>query len=99
MTGGSRKLGDIGRNPVLARIKPCGAGQQEETDMAKIVVVGAGIGGMSAAYELRAELGKGHEITLVGQGPEFGFTPSNPWLAVGWRERDAITLPVADAVS
>ena len=67
--------------------------------MAKIVVVGAGIGGMSAAYELRAELGKGHEITLVGQGPEFGFTPSNPWLAVGWRERDAITLPVADAVS
>ncbi|MCB1560081.1 MAG: NAD(P)/FAD-dependent oxidoreductase, partial [Xanthomonadales bacterium] len=66
--------------------------------MAKIVVIGAGIGGMSAAYELRAALGKGHEITLVGQGPEFGFTPSNPWLAVGWRERDAITLPVADAV-
>ena len=53
--------------------------------MAKIVVIGAGIGGMSAAYELREALGKAHEITLVGQGPEFGFTPSNPWLAVGWR--------------
>ena len=67
--------------------------------MAKIVVIGAGIGGMSAAYELREALGKAHEITLVGQGPEFGFTPSNPWLAVGWRQRDAITLPVADSVS
>lgn len=66
--------------------------------MAKIVVVGAGLGGMSAAYELRETLGKGHEITLVGQGELFGFTPSNPWLAVGWRKPDEITLKVAEHV-
>ncbi|HOU65912.1 MAG TPA: FAD-dependent oxidoreductase, partial [Thermomonas sp.] len=53
--------------------------------MARIVVVGAGLGGMSAAYELRETLGKGHEVTLVGKGGMFGFNPSNPWLAVGWR--------------
>ncbi|MBS0551390.1 MAG: FAD-dependent oxidoreductase, partial [Proteobacteria bacterium] len=33
--------------------------------MAHIVVVGAGIGGMPAAYELRAKLGSGHRVTLV----------------------------------
>ena len=66
--------------------------------MARIVVMGAGLGGMSAAYELRETLGKGHEIVLVGKGESFGFTPSNPWLAVGWRKQDEITLPVAEHV-
>ena len=66
--------------------------------MARIVVMGAGLGGMSAAYELRGTLGKGHDIMLVGVGGRFGFTPSNPWLAVGWRSQDDITLPVADYV-
>ncbi len=63
--------------------------------MAKLVVMGAGLGGMSAAYELRDTLGKGHEITLVGLGETFGFTPSNPWLAVGWRKPEDITVPIA----
>ena len=60
--------------------------------------MGAGLGGMSAAYELRETLGKGHEIVLVGNGDSFGFTPSNPWLAVGWRKRDEISLDVAEHV-
>ena len=34
--------------------------------MARIVVLGAGIGGMSAAYELRGTLGQGPEITVIG---------------------------------
>ena len=66
--------------------------------MAKIVVIGAGLGGMSAAYELRETLGKGHEVVLVGKGDQFGFTPSNPWLAVGWRKPDELTLKVSDYV-
>lgn len=64
--------------------------------MAKIVVVGAGLGGMSAAFELRETLGKAHEIVLIGQGNRFSFTPSNPWLAVGWRKSEDITLDVAE---
>ncbi len=36
--------------------------------MASIVVLGAGIGGMSAAYELRALLGKEHSIQVIGEG-------------------------------
>ena len=60
--------------------------------MAHIVIVGAGIGGMPAAYELRAELGKEHEITLVNTQDYFQFVPSNPWVAVGWRDRSSITF-------
>ena len=67
--------------------------------MAKFVVMGAGLGGMSAAYELRETLGSEHEITLIGKGDTFCFTPSNPWLAVGWRDRQDITLPIASAVA
>jgi sulfide:quinone oxidoreductase len=54
--------------------------------MAHIVVIGAGIGGVPCAYELRKKLGKEHRITLVGSSPYFEFTPSNPWIAVGWRK-------------
>ena len=60
--------------------------------MARIVVIGAGLGGMAAAYELRATLGKAHQIGVVGLGDRFSFTPSNPWLAVGWRKPEEITL-------
>ena len=63
--------------------------------MAHIVIMGAGIGGMPAAYELRELLGREHRITVVGAQSYFQFTPSNPWVAVGWRRRDDIVLPIA----
>jgi sulfide:quinone oxidoreductase len=62
--------------------------------MAHVVVMGAGIGGMPAAYELRTLLPKEHRITVVNPSDTFQFTPSNPWVAVGWREHDAVTLPI-----
>ncbi|RRN53737.1 NAD(P)/FAD-dependent oxidoreductase [Pseudoxanthomonas sp. SGNA-20] len=63
--------------------------------MTHIVVLGAGIGGMSAAYELRGTLGSGPDITVVGEGDRFSFTPSNPWVAVGWRKPADVEMPVA----
>ncbi len=66
--------------------------------MAHIIVLGAGLGGMPAAYELRATLDSAHRITVINAVDYFQFVPSNPWLAVGWRERDAITLPIAPAL-
>jgi sulfide:quinone oxidoreductase len=62
--------------------------------MAHIVVLGAGIGGMPTAYELRAALDRSHRITVVNAVDYFQFVPSNPWLAVGWREREAITFQI-----
>ncbi len=62
--------------------------------MAHVVVLGAGLGGMSAAYELRATLPREHTITVVGEGESFSFTPSNPWVAVGWRKPAEIEIEV-----
>ena len=67
--------------------------------MAHIVVLGAGIGGMPAAYELKAALGREHRVTVINAVDYFQFVPSNPWLAVGWREREAITLPIGPALA
>ncbi len=66
--------------------------------MAHIIILGAGIGGMPAAYDLKAKLGRDHRITVVNAVDYFQFVPSNPWLAVGWRQRDAITLPIRPAL-
>lgn len=60
--------------------------------MANILVLGAGLAGMSAAYELRHTLGPAHRITVLGDGDRFSFTPSNPWLAAGWRKAVDFTL-------
>ncbi|MCX7248091.1 MAG: FAD/NAD(P)-binding oxidoreductase [Burkholderiales bacterium] len=62
--------------------------------MAHIIILGAGIGGMPTAYELREKLGSAHRITVVNAIDYFQFVPSNPWLAVGWRERETITFPI-----
>jgi sulfide:quinone oxidoreductase len=62
--------------------------------MAHIIILGAGTGGMPAAYELRERLGAPHQITVVNAVDYFQFVPSNPWVAVGWRQRGAITFPI-----
>jgi sulfide:quinone oxidoreductase len=62
--------------------------------MAHIVIMGAGIGGMPTAYELKAKLGNNHQITVVNTVDYFQFVPSNPWLAVGWSKREKITFPI-----
>jgi sulfide:quinone oxidoreductase len=63
--------------------------------MAHIVIIGAGIGGMPAAYEIRELLPKEHKVTVINSVDYFQFVPSNPWIAVGWRQREDITLPIA----
>ena len=39
--------------------------------MAHIVIIGAGLGGMPAAYETRALLGKQHQVTVVNAADTF----------------------------
>jgi len=62
--------------------------------MAHIVILGAGTGGMPAAYEMKAAVGKHHQVTVINEKKDFQFVPSNPWVAVGWRERKDISLPI-----
>ena len=57
-----------------------------------IVVLGAGLGGSVAAFEIKDAVGSQAEVMVVSQGDTFHFVPSNPWVAVGWRKRSAIEV-------
>lgn len=62
--------------------------------MAHIVIMGAGIGGMPAAYEMQEKIRSGDKVTLISNSENFQFTPSNPWMGVMWRERKDTEIPV-----
>lgn len=63
--------------------------------MAHIVIVGAGLGGMPMAYEMREAAHPGDRITVIANTTKFHFVPSNPWVAVNWRQRAEIELEIA----
>jgi sulfide:quinone oxidoreductase len=63
--------------------------------MSEIVVLGAGLGGTLMAYELLDQVRPGDRVTLIGQEKKYHFVPSNPWVAVGWRERKDIEADLA----
>ena len=63
--------------------------------MAHIIILGAGIGGMSCAYEMREQVRPEDKVTVISDSPLFQFVPSNPWVAVNWRTKEDITIPIA----
>jgi sulfide:quinone oxidoreductase len=63
--------------------------------MAHVVVLGAGLGGSIMAYELKDQLRLEDTITVVTRDPVYHFVPSNPWIAVGWRKREEISVDLA----
>ncbi|MBI5188024.1 MAG: FAD-dependent oxidoreductase [Nitrospirae bacterium] len=62
--------------------------------MARIVIIGGSFGGLTTAFELKRLLGKKAEITLLCDQDKFVFIPSLPWVAMGWRSAEDITLPL-----
>lgn len=67
--------------------------------MAHIVVLGAGLGGAIMAYELREQVRKEDKVTVITKDPMYHFVPSNPWVAVGWRDRKEITVDLAPTMA
>ena len=53
--------------------------------MAHIVILGAGVGGMPMAYEMREQARAEDKVTVISNLPYFQFTPSNP----GWQSTGA----------
>jgi sulfide:quinone oxidoreductase len=66
--------------------------------MAHIVVLGAGLGGMPMAFEMRELARREDKVTVVSNSPRFHFVPSNPWVAVNWRTRQDIELDLGAAL-
>jgi sulfide:quinone oxidoreductase len=41
---------------------------------------------------MKHKLGSQHDVTVINISPLFSFVPSNPWVAVGWRNRSQVTF-------
>ncbi len=67
-------------------------------DRPTIVILGAGLGGAIAAYEIHDALRDRARIVVVSKGDTFHFTPSNPWVAVHWRKREAIEVSLPEVM-
>lgn len=63
--------------------------------MAKIVIVGAGIGGIPMALEMKENARKQDEVVVIADTPTFHFVPSNPWVAVNWRKPEDLKVELA----
>ncbi|MEQ1636612.1 MAG: FAD/NAD(P)-binding oxidoreductase [Methylococcales bacterium] len=63
--------------------------------MASIVILGAGIGGVPMAYEMKETVGKLHEVIVISDSPTFHFVPSNPWVPPKWRTPEDLKIELA----
>ena len=63
--------------------------------MARVVILGAGISGHTAALHLRRMLSKEHEVVVVTPNSKWNWIPSNIWVGVGKKTTDEVTFPLA----
>ncbi|MBN9623395.1 MAG: FAD-dependent oxidoreductase [Actinobacteria bacterium] len=66
--------------------------------MARILILGAGFGGLELATELSEQLGEGHEVTVIDKGEGFVFGYSKLDLMFRGRSVEEVRLPYADFV-
>lgn len=62
--------------------------------MARVVVLGAGVAGMTAAMALRRGLGPEHRVLVLAREDRYVWRASLPWVAVGLRRPEQIMTPV-----
>jgi len=63
--------------------------------MSRVVVLGAGIAGHTAATFARSWLGREHTVTVVSPRPDYNWVPSNIWVGVGLMTPAQVTIPLA----
>ena len=63
--------------------------------MSRVVILGAGISGHTAALHLRRSLGKEHQVIMVTPNSKWNWIPSNIWVGVGKMSAEQVTFPLA----
>ena len=63
--------------------------------MAKVLILGAGVAGHTAAMHAKRLLGNKHEITVVTPNSNWNWIPSNIWVGVGRMRKSQVIFPLA----
>jgi sulfide:quinone oxidoreductase len=63
--------------------------------MSRIVVLGAGVAGHTAAAFARKWLGREDSVTVISPRPDYNWVPSNIWVGVGLMKPERVTFPLA----
>lgn len=62
--------------------------------MARVVILGAGIAGHTAALHLKRRLQAGHQVVVVSPNADWNWIPSNTWVGVGQMTAKQVTFPL-----
>ncbi len=63
--------------------------------MARVVVMGAGVSGHTAASFLQKWIGEEHEVVVVTPNSKWNWIPSNIWVGVGEMTKEDVTFDLA----
>ncbi|HAP37093.1 MAG TPA: sulfide:quinone reductase [Bacteroidetes bacterium] len=63
--------------------------------MARLLILGAGIAGQTAALHAKNRLGHHHEVVVVSPNSKWNWIPSNIWVGTGYMKAEDVTFPLA----
>ena len=63
--------------------------------MARVVVMGGGVSGHTAATFMKKWLGKEHDVVVVTPNSQWNWIPSNIWVGVGQMQKKDVVFPLA----
>lgn len=62
--------------------------------MGRLVILGSGIAGQTAALHAKAKLGSKHEVVVISPNSKWNWIPSNIWVGVGYMKPEQVTFPL-----
>ena len=63
--------------------------------MARVVIMGGGVAGHTAASFAKKWLGNEHEVVVVTPNSQWNWIPSNIWVGVGQMKKEDVVFPLA----
>src|SRR5664280_3877500 len=78
------------RSPTCTRQWWSSGNEYGEVATARVVILGAGISGHTAALHLQRQLKNKHEIVVVSPNANWNWIPSNIWVGVGKMTKDQV---------
>jgi len=63
--------------------------------MTRVVILGAGVAGHTAALHAKRKLGEKSEIIVISPNSKYNWIPSNIWVGVGKMSAEQVTFPLA----